>query len=88
MSNKQYTFSLPPEAGEIIDALPKMAKSEYVAQALLHFEQKRAKQNALDVLAVLQPKDWNTDKDAVTLIQEARQQRSQHLANNDDTPDE
>ncbi len=83
MPNKQYTFSLPPEAGKVIDALPKMEKSERVAQALLQFEKERAKQKTLDILKLLKPKDWGTDKDSVTLVQEARQKRAEHLTNND-----
>jgi hypothetical protein len=82
MPNKQYTFSLPPEAGRIIDALPKMEKSECVAQALMQFEKEMAKQKTLDILALLQPKDWGTEKDAVTLVQEARQKRAGHLSGN------
>ncbi len=83
MPNKQYTFSLPPEAGKVIDALPKMEKSERVAQALLQFEKERAKQKTLDILKLLKPKGWDTDKDSVTLVQEARQKRAEHLTNND-----
>ena len=77
MLNKQYTFSLPPEAGRIIDALPKMEKSKCVAEALIQFEKEKAKQKTLDVLALLQPKDWETEKDSVTLVDEARQQRAE-----------
>ncbi len=82
MPNKQYTFSLPPEAGRVIDALPKMEKSECVAQALLLFERERAKQKTLDILKLLKPKDWGTDKDSVTLVQEARQKRAEQLTDN------
>jgi hypothetical protein len=88
MSNKQYTFSLPPEAGEIIDSLPKMEKSERVAQALLHFERQQAKQKTLDVLALLKPREWETDKDAVTLVEEARAYRSANLSDNRQEPHE
>ena len=80
MPNKQYPFSLPPEAGRIIDTLPKMEKSEFVAQALMQFEKERARQKTLDILAMLEPKDWDTEKDAVTLVQEARQQRAKDLS--------
>ena len=80
MLNKQYTFSLPPEARRIIDALPKMEKSKCVAKALIQFEKEKAKQKTLDVLALLQPKDWGTEKDSVTLVDEARQQRAEHLS--------
>ena len=72
MSNKQYTFSLPPEAAEIVDSLPKMAKSECVTQALLQFKKEQARQKALDVIALLKPATWDTEKDSVTLVQEAR----------------
>ncbi len=82
MPNKQYTFSLPPEVGKIIDVLPKMEKSERVAQALLHYEREKAKQKTLDILTLLQPKDWGTDKDTVTLVQEARKKRAEQLAGN------
>ena len=82
MPNKQYTFSLPPEAASIIDELPKMEKSECVAQALVQFKKEQARKKALDVLDLLQPKEWDTEKNAVTLVQEARQQRSDHLSNN------
>lgn len=82
MPNKQYTFSLPPEAAHIIDALPKMEKSECVAQALVQFSKEQARQKALNVLELLQPQVWDTEKDAVTLVQEARQKRSDHLSNN------
>ena len=32
--NKKYTFSLPPEAGKIIDETPRMEKSKLVASPL------------------------------------------------------
>jgi len=35
--NKKYTFSLPPEAGKIIDETPRMEKSKLVARAVLHY---------------------------------------------------
>ena len=35
--NKTYTFSLPPEAGKIIDKTPRMEKSKLVARAVLHY---------------------------------------------------
>ncbi len=41
------------------------------------------KQQALDALKLLKPKDWNVDKDAVTLVQEARQKKPGHLPDND-----
>ena len=82
MPNRQYTFSLPPEAGEIVDALPKMEKSEYVAQALLHFEKEKARKKALDLIASLKPKKWDTDKDSVALVQEARIARAKQLSDN------
>ena len=82
MPNKQYTFSLPAEAGAIIDSLPKMAKSECVAQALIQYKKQQAKQKTLDVIGLLQPKDWGTEKDAVILVQEARRDRAEHLSNN------
>lgn len=82
MANKQYTFSLPFEAGKVIDALPKMEKSEHVTQALLQFEKEKARQKTLDIIKLLRPKDWDTDKDAVTLVQEARQKRAEHLTDN------
>jgi hypothetical protein len=79
MSNKQYTFSLPPEAAEVIDVLPKTKKSECVANALLSYKKEQARQKALDFIATLKPKKWNTDKDAVRLVQEAREERSRQL---------
>lgn len=82
MPNKQYTFSLPPEAGRIIDALPKMEKSECVAQALIQFEKEKAKKKTLDILTLLQPRDWGTEKDSVTLVQEARKKRSERSSDN------
>ena len=85
MANRQYTFSLPPEASEIIDQLPKMEKSEHVAQALVYFKKEKAKQKALDVLAMLKPKDWATDRDAVELVQQARSVRAvQHTTDADE----
>ena len=35
--NKRYTFSLPPEAGKIIDKTPRMEKSKLVARAVLYY---------------------------------------------------
>ena len=40
------------------------------------------KQKALDFLSTLQPKEWNTDKNSVVLVEEIRQQRSGYLSNN------
>lgn len=82
MSNKQYTFSLPPEASQIIDSLPKMAKSDCVTQALLQFKKEQARQKSLDVIALLKPQEWDTDKDAVSLVQEARVKRADQVTNN------
>ena len=82
MPNKQYTFSLPPEAGSIIDALPKTEKSECVAQALIQFRKEKARLKTLDILSLLQPKDWGTEKDSVILVQEAREKRANQLIDN------
>ena len=73
MQNKQYTFSLPTQAGRIIDRLPKMEKSKLVAEALLQFKRGNARQKALDILASITPTDWDTDKSAVELVREVRQ---------------
>ncbi len=70
--NKQYTFSLPEEVAAVIDALPKTEKSKYIAQAVVNQEKLKAKQRALDVIALLSPKDWGTDKDAVDLVNDMR----------------
>lgn len=88
MPNKQYTFSLPPEASQIIDSLPKMAKSECVTQALLQFQKQQAQQKALDVIALLKPTEWETQKDSVTLVQEARATRAKQITNTTTTNDE
>ena len=34
--NKKYTFSLPPEAGKIIDETPRMEKSKLVSHLQKH----------------------------------------------------
>ena len=73
MANRQYTFSLPPEVGAIIDTAPKMEKSKLVAEALLQFKRGNARQKALDILASITPTDWDTDKSAVELVREVRQ---------------
>jgi hypothetical protein len=73
MANRQYTFSLPPEVGNIIDTAPKMEKSKLVAEALLQFKKDNARQKTLDILASITPTDWDTDKSAVELVREARQ---------------
>ena len=80
MQNKQYTFSLPTQAGRIIDRLPKMEKSKHIVQALMQYEKEQARQKTLNLITLLKPKDWETDKDAVTLVQEARQQKAQRLS--------
>ena len=41
--NKQYTFSLPEEVGDIIGSLPKTEKSKYVANAIINQEKIEAK---------------------------------------------
>ena len=80
--NKQFTFSLPEEVAEIIDALPKTEKSNYIAQAVLNQEKEKAKQKALDVIALLHPKEWDTEKDAVELVQEARTTKANNILSN------
>lgn len=80
--NKQYTFSLPEEVANVIDALPKTEKSKYIAQAVLNQERSKAKQKALDVIALLDPKDWGTDTDAVDLVNEMRIGRSNQILSN------
>ena len=82
MPNKQYTFSLPPEASQIIDSLPKMAKSECVTQALLQFKKMQDRQKTLDVIALLKPVKWDTEKDSVTLVQESRITRAGQITSN------
>ena len=74
--NKQYTFSLPESIGQIIDALPKTKKSQYIAEAIINQEKLKAQQKALDVIDLLKPTDWDTDKDAVELVREARVKRT------------
>ncbi len=53
----------------------------YSEKSPMYKEKERLK--ALDALKSLKPKDWGTDKDAVTLVQEARQKRAEHLTDND-----
>lgn len=77
--NKKYTFSLPPEVGVIIDNLSKTKKSDFVAQAILNQERTIAQKKALDVLALIKPKTWDTDRDSVQLVQEARDSRSEQI---------
>ena len=79
---KQYTFSLPPEAGAIVDQEPRMEKSKLVAKALLQYKQDTARRKALDILASITPKKWATDKDSVELVREARLKRSQDIMDN------
>lgn len=45
------------------------------------FKKERAKRKALNMLALLQPIDWNTNKDAANLVQEARWKRAEYLSN-------
>ena len=80
--NKQYTFSLPEEVGQVIDALPKTEKSKFVADAVKNQVRMKAKQKALNIIDLLNPKDWETDKDAVQLVQEARTDRSEQILAN------
>ena len=80
--NKQYTFSLPEEVAAVIDALPKTEKSKYIAQAVVNQEKLKAKQRALDVIALLKPKDWGTDKDAVDLVNDMRTGRASDILAN------
>lgn len=82
MTNKQYTFSLPPEVGMVIDALPKMKKSEYVADALMLKGNFNAKKRLLTMLDNIKPRKWLSNKGSVELVQEAREIRAQQLINN------
>lgn len=83
--NKQYTFSLPPEVGVIIDSLPKTKKSEYVAEALMLKEKFKAQQKVLSLLDSIKPSEGISDKSSVELVQEARAARSDQLIANFNT---
>ncbi len=48
----------------------------------MYFEKKNDKQKTLDIIALLRPKDWGTEKDSVTLVKEARNARAKQLINN------
>ena len=80
--NKQYTFSLPPEVGLIIDKLPKTKKSEYVTEALMLKEKFKAQQKVLSLLDRIKPSEGISDKSSVELVQEARAARSDQLVAN------
>jgi hypothetical protein len=82
MPNKQYTFSLPKEAGSLIDAQPKSVKSQYVADALLLKAKFDAQDKLLTLLDRIKPQKGVSDKSSVELIQEARNARTQQLTDN------
>lgn len=82
MPNRQYTFSLPQEAGALIDAQPKSAKSQYVANALLLKAKFDAQEKLLTLLDGIEPQKGISDKSAVALVQEARNARAKQLIDN------
>ena len=85
MPNKQYTFSLPDEAATLIDAQPKSAKSQYVADALLLKAKFDAQKKVLTMLDKLKLQKGASGKDSVALIQGTRNARAQQFIDNSNT---
>ena len=80
-STRQYTFSLPPEVGAMIDQEPRMEKSKLVAKALLKYKKDTARQKALNILNSITPTEWETNKSAVELVREVRKNGMKPMLN-------
>ena len=80
--NKQYTFSLPPEVGVIIDRLPKTQKSAFIAEAVVLTEKFQSQKKVLSLLDSIKPISGASSKSSVELVNEARNARSDQLISN------
>lgn len=86
MALARSNFTLPESIKEFIDKLPSGEKSKYVAEAIEEKRQREAKEEArqrvLKLLDNLEPVEDDDPRDAVELVDAARNARAEQIIAN------